>query len=283
MKTLIVRPLGGLANRMRVIETAIAFAGNHSAQIIILWEKENILNAYYEQCFEPLANVKVINVDCSGDNFLLKLKKKIIYRLFSLINKFIFDIRLYDSTIKNYLNDDRTPKPEEPFFTKVADTNNKVYLETCYEFVSVSQTLPIIIKESIREKAVKFLEPYGKFIGVHIRRTDSKEAIENSPIELFIERMDALISQLPTIKFYISTDSDDVFRHLKQIYNEKVFSGANKRTRRTTDGIYSALIDLYCLSRSEMIIGSFYSSFSQMAAKMGNVPLEIIANNSLKS
>ena len=279
MKTLIVRPLGGLANRMRVIETAVAFGRDHSAEIIILWEKNNILNAYYEQCFEPLANVKIINVDCSGDNFLFKLKRKIIYRLFSLIGKFIFDTRLYDSTIRNYLNDDRTPKSEETFFTKVADTNNKVYLETCYEFVFVSQTLPIIIEESIRERAIKFLEPYGKFIGVHIRRTDSKEAIENSPIELFIERVDVLISQSPTIKFYISTDSEAVFKNFKKIYNGKVFSGASKRTRQTPDGIFSALIDLYCLSRSEMILGSFYSSFSQMAAKMGNVPLEIVTKN----
>ena len=115
MKTLIVRPLGGLANRMRVIETATAYATNHSAEIIILWEKNNILNAYYEQCFEPLPNVKIINVDCSGNNFFFKLKRKIINRLFLWIGKFIFDIRLYDSTIRNFLNDDRTPKPEETF------------------------------------------------------------------------------------------------------------------------------------------------------------------------
>jgi hypothetical protein len=279
MKTLIVRPLGGLANRMRVIETATAFATNHSAEIIILWEKNNILNAYYEQCFEPLPNVKIINIDCSGNNLFFRLKRKIINRLFLWIGKFIFDIRLYDSTIRNFLNDDRTPKPEETFFTRVAGANNKVYFETCYEFVSVSQSSPIIIQKSIREQAINFLEPYGEFIGIHIRRTDSIEAIENSPTELFIERMDALIRQSATVKFYISTDSEEVFTNLKKIYTEKVFSGTYKRTRRTTDGIIFALIDLYCLSRSKRILGSFYSSFSQMAAKMGNVPLEIVAKN----
>jgi hypothetical protein len=279
MKTLIVRPLGGLANRMRVIETAMAFAANHSAEVIILWEKNNILNAYYEQCFESLPNVKIINIDYSGNNFFFRLKRKIINRLFLWIGNFIFDIRLYDSTIKNYLNDDRTPKPEEIFFTRVAETNNKVYFETCYEFVSVSQSSPVIIKQSIRERAINFLKPYGRFIGVHIRRTDSTEAIENSPVELFIERMDALIGQSSSVRFYISTDSEEVFNNLKNIYNEKVFSATYERTRRTADGIISALVDLYCLSRSEMILGSFYSSFSQMAAKTGNVPLEIVAKN----
>jgi hypothetical protein len=279
MKTLIIRPLGGLANRMRVIETAMAFAANHSAEVIILWEKSNILNAYYEQCFESLPNVKIINIDCSGNNFFFRLKRKIINRLFLWIGNFIFDIRLYDSTIKNYLNDDRTPKPEEIFFTRVAETNNKVYFETCYEFVSVSQSSPVIIKQSIRERAINFLKPYGRFIGVHIRRTDSLEAIENSPIELFIERMDALIRQSSSVKFYISTDSEEVLNNLKNIYNEKVFTATYERTRHTAEGIISALVDLYCLSKSEMILGSFYSSFSQMAAKTGNVPLEIVAKN----
>ena len=91
--------------------------------------------------------------------------------------------------------------------------------------------------------------------------------------------MNALLEELPTVKFYISTDSQEVFDILKNIYGKKIFSGTSQRTRNTTEGIIFALIDLYCLSQSKKILGSFYSSFSQMAAKMGNVPLEIIVKN----
>lgn len=91
--------------------------------------------------------------------------------------------------------------------------------------------------------------------------------------------MNAILKQRPTIKFYISTDSDEILNNLKSMYKEKVFSGAFQRARHTTEGIISALIDLYCLSKSKKILGSFDSSFSQMAAKMGNIPLEIIAIN----
>ena len=279
MKTLIVRPLGGLANRIRVIETAAGYASKHDARLIVLWEKNNILNAHYEECFEPLKTVKIINIDCSGDNLFFKVRRKIIYRLFSWFGKFIFNIRLYDNEIRFYLNDDRTPKPEETFFSTVAKSNNKVYIETCYEFCFVSQPVRVIVKKNIKEKAIKILEPYGQFIGVHIRRTDSIPAIENSPFELFVVKMNALLEESPTVKFYISTDSQEVFDNLKNIYGEKIFSGTSQRTRNTTEGIIFALIDLYCLSQSKKILGSFYSSFSQMAAKMGNVPLEIIVKN----
>ena len=279
MKTLVVRPLGGLANRMRVIETAVGYAVKHDARLTILWEKNDILNAYYEECFEPLNNVKIINIDCSGDNLLFKVRRKIIYKLFLWFAKLFFNIRLHDNSIRNYLNDDRTPRPEETFFTHVAKSHNKVYLETCYEFCSVYHPLQVLVKNSIKEKVIKILEPYGEFIGVHVRRTDSIPAIENSPIELFIEKMNALLQESPEVKFYISTDSQEAFDDLKKKYGDKIFTAISHRTRLTTEGIVSALIDFYCLSRSKKILGSFYSSFSQMAAKMGNVPLEIMHKN----
>ncbi len=91
--------------------------------------------------------------------------------------------------------------------------------------------------------------------------------------------MNAILQQRPTIKFYISTDSDKILNNLKSIYKEKVFSGAVQLARHTTEGIISALVDLYCLSKSKKVLGSFDSSFSQMAAKMGNVPLEIMVKS----
>lgn len=40
--------------------------------------------------------------------------------------------------------------------------------------------------------------------------------------------------------------------------------------------MYLAMIDILCLSRTLKIYGSFYSSFSEYAANMGNIPLVIV-------
>ena len=279
MKTLVVRPLGGLANRMRAIEAASVYAKKFMARLIIIWEENEFLFATFEQCFEPIDGVKVININTLGQGLYFRAKRKVLNIFFLWLGKLIFDIRLYDITIKKYLSKDKTPRLEETFFEIITKSNKTVYLETCYEFYPSPKSLLLTIKKNIREKAITILEPYNEFIGVHIRRTDNLEAIDNSPTELFIEKMNVILQERPTIKFYISTDSDELLHNLKNIYKDKVFSGAVQRARHTTEGIMSALIDLYCLSKSKKILGSFDSSFSEMAAKMGNVPLEIITKN----
>ena len=278
MKTLVVRPLGGLANRMRAIEAASIYAKKFTARLIIIWEKNEFLFATFEQCFEPVNGMKVININTLGIGLYFRAKRKILNIFFSWLEKLLFDIRLYDTTIINYLNADKTPRPEETFFEIITQTNKTVYLQTCYEFYPSPKSL-LLIKKNIREKAITMLEPHNEFIGVHIRRTDNLQAIDKSPTELFIEKMNAMLQQRPTTKFYISTDSEEILNHLKSIYKEKVFTGAVQHARHTTEGIISALVDLYCLSKSKKILGSFDSSFSQMAAKMGNVPLEIMTKN----
>ena len=114
-------------------------------------------------------------------------------------------------------------------------------------------------------------------IGVHVRRGDNLMSHKYSPLDLFIKKMDENIGVDPSTTFYVSTDSNEVYETLKQIFGDKVYTAATVRSRDTLKGIQSALLDFYCLSKCKKILGSYDSSFSEIAAKMGKIPLEVIS------
>lgn len=281
MDVLIIKPIGGLANRIRAIEAACSYANKHSSIVKVVWEKNNILNSSYNECFQPIEGVKVINVDYSGYTFLSKIKRF----FFGALNRSLLYMRLIkkmnDRLVGNILDGDVKSERSDIFFDHLAQLHRKIYIETCYEFYSISPSFLVKINKDIQEQAQSIIKNFDYLVGIHIRRTDNFVATENSPLELYVEKMDAELLRHPHVIFYVSTDADEILKALKEKYRNKIITGALERRRDTKRGILSALIDLYCLSKCHKIWGSVYSSFSKQASKIGNVPLEIISKKGM--
>jgi len=109
-------------------------------------------------------------------------------------------------------------------------------------------------------------------IGVHIRRTDHWKAIKESPIGAFVRKMD---EYPPGTMFFIATDSDDERVVLRQKYSGRVLTGSTILVRNMRAGTEGAFADFLALSRCTEIVGSSGSSFSEMAAAYGGVPLQM--------
>ena len=114
-------------------------------------------------------------------------------------------------------------------------------------------------------------------VGVHIRRTDHVEAIANSPLELFFDKMQLEIEKRDA-NFYVTTDDRTVEKALRDHFPaEKLIFYENKVIDRDSkEGIEDATIDMLCLSKSCKILGSFNSTFSLIPSIMGGIPLEIV-------
>jgi hypothetical protein len=113
----------------------------------------------------------------------------------------------------------------------------------------------------------------SNIVGVHIRRGDHKKAREHSPLEAFI---DAMNKEPESAKFIVATDNASVKRELQTVYGDRVWFPANSLSRMTRAGMQDALLDFMALSKCSKILGSYDSSFSEMAALFGNVPLVVI-------
>ena len=117
----------------------------------------------------------------------------------------------------------------------------------------------------------------GRIIGVHIRRTDHVESIENSPTELFYSKMNSIMEECNTI-FYVATDDQTVLDEISKsfpVINHICFS--DKITRISSNGMKDAYVDMLCLSKCEKIYGSFNSTFSAMAGIIGNIECEVLS------
>jgi len=54
-------------------------------------------------------------------------------------------------------------------------------------------------------------------------------------------------------------------------------------SRENASGMEAAMIDLYLLARTRKVLGSYSSSFSQIASEIGGIPLDVIEDGAAPS
>ena len=134
------------------------------------------------------------------------------------------------------------------------------------------------VQRLIDERTAAF-SPHS--IGVHIRRTDHQQAIDESPLELFIEAIDKDLERYekalsPLYTIYLATDDEATKEIMRKRYGDRIITSDVKASRESVDGIREALVELFALSRTSHIYGSAGSTFSPIAACLGNVPITIL-------
>lgn len=262
---IIVKPNGGLGNRMRVINSAICLANkNNQATVKVLWKKDWGLNASFNDIFEPVKRISLIE------------------------NKFLMAYYFYSrkSLPLNYKYYDDQAVLNKRFDENYWGSNHdKVIINTCYDFYypSMANNFFGIFRpvNEIIEKIDLITQYFSeKCVGVHIRRTDHQIAKEKSATADFISRMDHILKQSPGTKFYLSTDDPATEMQMTGRYGNKILSLKDKSLHRNDlRGINDAVIDLFCLSRTKLILGSYSSSFSEVASAIGKIPLETVTQN----
>ena len=161
------------------------------------------------------------------------------------------------------------------------DWNEQViYLETCHDFYKIlpldpsiyaSRLRPVtsILKRVAATGGKMISGAGGPVVGVHIR-TNAKhtETQANSPMEWFINRMRELKELIPGVAFFLVADSDRVSVELQRAGVGPLFEQCRPRGYNTRHGIEKALADVYLLAKTDYILGSYFSSFSYMAAML---------------
>jgi len=120
-------------------------------------------------------------------------------------------------------------------------------------------------------------------VGVHIRRTDKKAAIANSPDELFEFRMNSILEERPGAMFFLATDCADTEAQMHRAFPGRILTAEPERDRSTGAGTRASLIDMFCLARTSYILGSYSSSFGEMASALGDVEMEVIDKHNVES
>lgn len=274
-KKLVFVPVGGLANRMRAIASAVTLMEGIGGETEIVWFKEWAMNAPWRELFVPFDRRGVRLRDASAaDTWLLDRPRHKNLGLPRLWQALRFDGRLYEQQF--------APLLASGFdFSAWAQTHSRLYMASYSEFAGFDPTLPARLftpVTAIREAVDRRMGTLtGRTIGVHIRRTDHAEAIRRSPIELFYAALDREIEADERTAIYLATDSEAVKHDLRARYGTRLHTAGAPADRESTAGIRDGLTDMYSLARCTHIYGSFGSTFSEMAARLGGAGFEVLA------
>lgn len=256
---IIVQPVGGLCNRMRAIASALELARKKQTKLLVMWQCNADLNAPFESLFKPIKDIKVINYKKSKDIRRIFLRRTSRTRI---CDKDIIENRAGGELTESFYKTLKLP----------------AYIKTYVQFYNVENSFEMFLPSDVIDSKIKGItSDFTKnMVGVHIRRTDQKKSIEYSKTENFIALMKKELSLNSNTCFYLATDDMKEEEILRKEFPGRILSNSNRVLERDSkDGMYDAVVDLYCLASCKKIIGSYWSSFSEIAAALYGAQLLI--------
>lgn len=276
MKQLTLVPIGGLANRIYAITSAIAFCKDYDVKLRIIWFKDKGMGADFHSLFDLSSEVdksKVEIIDAKWYHYIYDRPRKRNLWLPSLWQYLAFRKRIYEKDISSGL-----PIEKLLNITKSSSSLYMIHFGLFYYKVPFAKELSLVsqIRNKIEDR-IRTFSLKDNVIGIHIRRGDHQVSIARSPLSLFIDKINEEIANDPYIRFYVASDSYSVKKKLMKMFGERIitFGGDVKRDNRVS--IEDALIELYSLSATKKMYGSQASTFSELAAKLGNIEIEVLS------
>lgn len=252
----IIQPSGGLCNRMRVINSGLELAKRKGTKLLVLWYCSDELNAPFESLFKPTGEFKVINFTS------LKDPRKLWYQLTART-------KISNEVIEKHTTGGTL---DQDFFDSL---RLPAYIFTWEHFYPAEKYLKLFNPTAELQKRIDAVTAHfsDDMVSVHIRRTDQINSIAYSKTENFIDLMNREIRANPDVKFFLATDDKEEEALLRKTFPDRIVSNENRTLRRDSlEGMYDALLDLYCLASCKKIIGSYCSSFTDTAAALGGIP-----------
>ncbi|MFR4128824.1 MAG: Nodulation protein Z (NodZ) [Roseburia inulinivorans] len=269
---IIIEPCAGLGNRMLALASAYEMAKKLDRKLMVIWKHEAGCNICSKDLFD-ISHIQVIDIGENG------WKKEPIETL-----KGNYIKRKYRGIASSFVECDEIEKWKvEGGYHKIEEKiamQKTIYIKSYTNLCEISRASFEILKpaEAVIQRGKNIFEKISeKTVGVHIRRTDHKDAIEKSPLELFYDRMEDEIEKHDA-NFYVTTDDAEVLMKLKSQFSEKrlIIYEDKILDRNSTIGIQDALVDMICLSKCRKIIGSYRSTFSLIPSIMGEINLEMV-------
>jgi hypothetical protein len=214
-----LKPYGGLANRMRAIDSAYILAEYFDIKLRINWEMSFELNCPVDMLFRLPERIEL------REYYVIGLAKRSMENLQRTLAKFhVFlppghEIYLFDKQIEDHRNNNTD-------FKKLLDIPGSVYIKTVHRFYKSDSSFKIFKPIPVLQQKIDFVT--GSFpqntIGIHIRRTDNYNSIRYSPLDDFISIMHDELKNDTDTKFFLATDSAEVEEKLKQTYEGRIIT-----------------------------------------------------------
>lgn len=257
---LIFEPLAGLCNRMRSLNSALALAESQGRKLHVIWEINRDLNCRLENLFQVPHGITSLSQPRSS-RLGRHLRKLYLASTCSL--------RLDEKTTKQWIDEGRSFEEELVRLPRLA-------IASCEAFGQRNSTFERFVPTPALQAKIERYRDAGNLVGVHIRRTDSQKSIAVSSTQRFLELMQQEVDADHQVRFFVATDSPEEEQQLRQRFPQRIVTHAKQTLDRNDPrGIQDAVVDLYALANCRKLIGSYWSSFSDVAAQIRGIDLVI--------
>eukprot|EP00890_Picochlorum_soloecismus_P003917 jgi/Picsp_1/4526/NSC_06747-R1_possible glycosyltransferase len=276
-KILILHAMHGLGNRLRALASALALSRLHDMKIILVWPWDEHMKANFTSLFirprEVCHVVESLQVEYNQELFQSHVK--------------VYDYM--DEKVKNS-------------YIPIIDGTRFIYVRSAY-ILNAQGLKDDLINDALRGlvpsikvqgimSAIKLPRKYMHILGVHIRAASISEETHSLPkdaysnegrryieefrsatrdaVPLFIQQAKNILKENPKIFMYISSDIDIDPLILAGMPHAQLKVPCKSRELRC---IQIALADLMLLGKSKIFLGSFWSSFSEVAARIAGVEI----------
>lgn len=274
-----ILPCAGLGNRMRAIASAMSAAQElcEKPSICIHWKREAAVGAAFRDLFDITALpawVQVAELAVGApEPFKTEVNSETQWATFLEREK------AGGTTVLQF-------KSHSAFF----DANAQTWPSMCSDKASY-RGVPNPSERWLRNlRSLRFVEGlvaladrnlsglYGPLVGVHLRRQDHIHCVRECPAATMWAAMDAE----PTLWFFFTSDSMEERKKASHKFPTRVrLSAEPYKGRDSVGGMMVAAIDFITLSKCSKVLGSFQSSFSEMAAAYGGIPFVAVRKSSL--
>ena len=262
-KKLIILTNGGIGNRLSFISNIYEKANKLKRKVYIYWTVNRSLKCHYNKLFsEPKLNM-INNID-------------------SNINVYY----IHKTNIKHFKmikNNNKYP------ITKINDDKNDVVCVADFIENKSNDLLKIIKPSNIVKKQIdNFFSKNKKIIGIHIRCSDRFNCLKQPLLNNIKKTIHDIHNKYPEYLLFLATDDVEIRNILKKIYRKKIItsnikllknknfdiSKSTNPLRNTEQGIIDSVVDLFCLSYCQKLIGFKISTFFYSAVEMSNLKKE---------
>jgi hypothetical protein len=258
----------GLGNRIRAIGSAAAIADATGRELVIIWQPDHHCECRFSDLF-----------DYSG----------------LVIEQSFTDKAQHKMDVYNYMEIEKGASKDKEI---IIDKNKDLYLRAAYTFNS-----PLSHWEA-ENKFIKQLKPTSEIatmvssydltnaIAAHVRMeagagldNNTYDKVDNwtqeghdqlhfwrekSHYSHFIKRIDQLFKEDPSLKLFLATDLPENYKAFEDYYGDKLIFLKREVYDRSKEQIKYGLADVILLSKSQKLLGSTWSSFSELAMRMSN-------------
>lgn len=276
-KDIFVQPVNGLGNRLRLIQSLYKLSLFRKNKLKIFWSSSS---GFSGEKFEDLFDANSINqsvIEFISEEDFAKARE----------NNFCLDNFIFQNDNLDYF-----VKDESNVIKKIMENsfcfkgsicidhifkNNNLIKKSFQKFKTdcfVSRLQPSNVLKSQISHIIKSFD--SDILGVHIRRGDAingpwKDRYLFSSLEMFFEKMEAHKG-----KIFLSTDCEKTQSKIISKFKDKIIYNCNKKFNKPEQSHLEekplqdyAAIDMYCLSACKNMIGTNWSSFSEMSSCIG--------------